>query len=138
MVYLCGFQCCCDDYTKYCCYKCRNKFNYTHFDDLKWSLILCPYICDDDDNLSCIYIIGATLAIPFAFTFDIISCPCRCCYSFCNKCDCEKVDTQAQELKKKNKNVSIIIADQPPLYNDHHKHQNVVDPVIALPPIYTA
>ncbi len=136
MVYFCICECY-DDYSKCCNYKCRNKFNCHNFDDLKWTINVCDYLMKDINECECKSWIGCLILCPFALTFDIISCPCRCCFSFCNQCDCEKIVTQNQELKKKNKNVSIIITDQPPLYNEHYKHTNVVYPIISLPPIYT-
>jgi hypothetical protein len=135
MVNICTCECC-DDYTKCCNYQCRNKFNCFHFDDLKWSIKICQYICEDMNQ--CNYKgIGSLIALPFALVFDIISCPFRCCFSFCNKCDCEKVKITPENLSKKNKKVSIIIADQPPRYNDHYKDTTVVYPIVSLPPVYT-
>ena len=138
MVHICTFDCCCDDYTKCCNYQCRNKFNYNRFNDLNWSIDICIYLLEDTNDYECKTGICSLIAWPFALVFDIISCPVRCCFEYCNKCECEKITKVSPTQKIIEKGTAkVIITDQPPRYSQHHKHTNFVQPGVTLPPIYT-
>lgn len=118
---------CCENYINCCNYKCQNHFNYHHFDECKWTLKIFNSLCEYINECDFCNSINSLILCPFALTFDIISCPCRCCFECYGKCECEKIKITPSQ------NVSIII-EQPPLYNEHYKHTPII---ISLPPTYT-
>jgi hypothetical protein len=141
MVYFCGFKC---FHNCNCCYyKCNNECDYRYFEELKYSL---KYIFYIQYKFNCLY---CWLLSPVCFLilpFDLISCPCRCCYEQCYKeCSCTKINSintindinDINHLNKINKTQKTDLSNLPPHYDEHYHHRNIINTVIERqPPVY--
>ena len=149
MVSFWGFTCYDDCY---CCnYHCNNECNYHFFEECYFSF---KYISNIEDSCDCWCIILPCCVFPFVF--DIISCPCRCCYQECyKKCSCTKINAVNavnavnvvnvqpgttiinQSTIKINNNIKNDLLKLPPHYNDHYRDSTIViNTNEVLPPLY--
>ena len=150
MVSCWGFTCYDDCY---CCnYHCSNKCNYHFFDECYFTFKYISYI---EDCCECCGIILPLCVLPLLF--DIISCPCRCCYQECyQKCTCTKINSIntvntvnalnvqsgttiiTQPTIKINNKIKNDLLKLPPHYNDHYSHTTIIiNTPDILPPLYS-
>ncbi len=146
MVIIAGCQCCnscqCGNY------KCNNECNYHFFNEFELTFKYLFYVDNHTEYICCCLLTPLCLLI---IPFDIISCPCRCCYQECyKKCSCNKIkidnvqniniqNTTITQQPKLNKIKKNDLLNLPPHYDEHYRDitftLNVRD-CDNLPPLY--